>query len=244
MENTMKEFTDMSHQDFIDLFPNRFTNLFSSGLRFESIWVYPRIEKDKNTNKMIEKKMIQFSFRSVSDNSVIFDIHYDTRHNIAFCKNVKHGVISNMLYNDVYHANLKAICDVFVDYNMFPNVASTEDGTPHKLTINDFFDSSFRSGEKTKPSLVIMKEFEVNNKRVYFEFDMDGSINNISYYLDAFRKCPILKRKVFSPKRVVLKNMPLADMAEICAYDLFLRDEYDVKRRNRKELDLIKMLRY
>jgi hypothetical protein len=240
----MKQFNDMQHQDFIDSFPDVFTKTFSTGLNFDSIWIYPRLERDSRTKKMIEKKMINFGFHQANDRQSILDIHYDPKKNQAFCKSVKYIFIENMIYADIYHSNLKVICDVFKDYNMFPNVASTEDGTPHKIIIDNFFESSFRSGDKTSPMLIIKKDFEVNQRKVYFEFNMDGSINNISYYLDNMRKCKILNRKVFSPKRVVLKNMPLSDMAEICAYDLYLRSEYGIKRRNRKELDLIKMIRY
>lgn len=221
-----------------------FKENYIDGVEYTSTNLERKMHYNKNTRKSFLVDVYTVIFKSTNLNTINRPIGFvfNTYTNIAKVLIHPH-MVEHFKYKFQYYEMLKGLKHISNDYNLNEEIFQIPILREHELTIENFLPEKFSNGETVERKSTLLIKHNINNFSVSTYIGIDYDCNYILYYTEGFRVDKKSSQKIFSPRRVIIENKPFTTMYETALYDLYIKKEYNIKKRTDKELLLVKMLR-
>lgn len=232
------------NNELIKTLKSIFKENYIDDLEYISTTLERKMHYNKSTKKSFLVDIYNVMFKSTNLNTINRPIGlvFNTYTNIAKVLIHPH-MVEHFKYKFKYYEMLQGLKNVSNDYSLDEKTLQMPVFREHELTIENFLPEKFLNGETVERKSTLLIKHNINNFSVSTYIGIDYDYNYILYYTEGFRVDKKSSQKIFSPRRVIIENKPFTTMYETALYDLYIKKEYNIKKRTDKELLLVKMIR-
>lgn len=247
----MKKIKDMTSSDIYNAVSNKFINEYCYNLSLE--YCDTRIVSIIKKRQKINVNEYVFTFTPLNYPSRQVHVKYYP-HSNELKATICESLLGEFSFNDRITPIFEQVKRIKEEYNLPENFFKVENNFPrsYHLSISEFLPNTFSDGSPTSEVSYIKFDLNINADGYFHSFYIKEYLktshlhqisSEVSYYVNSFRKEKHTGRQVLSPKAKKFINEDYFNVLESFIYDNYLKDKYEIKRKNKKELDLIKMIR-